>query len=127
VATKTPEALKTGTDSVEYFLRYFGEPNDGLGNFQGSLSEHLFVNNAGHFRTLAQARNGNLADTVAKMKGSPEEKADYLFLSVLSRSPKPAERERMARYIGTDAKMHATMIEEVVWVLFSSSEFRFNH
>ena len=38
-----------------------------------------------------------------------------------------AERERMARYLGTDAKMQTAMIEEAIWVLFSSSEFRFNH
>ena len=30
----------------EYFLRYFGEPTNGQGDFQGGLREHLFLNNS---------------------------------------------------------------------------------
>ncbi len=41
---------------------------NGQGEFQGSLAEHLFLNNASQLRTLAQPRKGNLADTLLKSK-----------------------------------------------------------
>ena len=123
-----PEWAKTTGDSSEYFLRYFGEPNDGQGHFQGSLAEHLFLNNAPQIRAFAQPRKGNLGDTILAMKGTWEEKVDRLFLSVLSRAPTSGERERFVKHLsGGDQKMAAQLVEEAIWVLLSCSEFRFNH
>ena len=45
VATGTAPDPKNPNANWEYFLRAFGEPTNGLGEFQGSLSEHLFWNN----------------------------------------------------------------------------------
>jgi hypothetical protein len=122
-----PEWAKASGDSAEYFLRFFGEPTDGQGHFQGSLAEHLFLNNAPQIRGFAQQRKGNLADTVLNMKGTPEEKVERIFLSVLSRTPTAAERERFVTHLTSDAKMAPQLVEEAIWVLLSCSEFRFNH
>ncbi|HZZ77476.1 MAG TPA: hypothetical protein VFE62_03095, partial [Gemmataceae bacterium] len=122
-----PAWAKNTGDYSEYYMRYFGEPNDGQGQFQGSLAEHLFINNAPQFRQYAQPRKGNLADTIANMKGSAEEKVDRLFLSVLSRMPSDKERARFVKHLSGDAKMMPQLVEEAVWVLMSCSEFRFNH
>jgi len=47
VATAFPaDGFKGGGEPTDYVLRYFGEPTDGMVHFQGSLSEHLFLNNA---------------------------------------------------------------------------------
>lgn len=128
VATGYDPAWAKGTgDFNEYYMRYFGEPNDGQGQFQGSLAEHLFINNAPMFRQYAQPRKGNLADTIATMKGTPEEKVDRLFLSVLSRMPSAAERARFAKHLSGDAKILPALAEEAVWALIACSEFRFNH
>jgi len=121
-----PEWSKTSGDNAEYFLRYFGEPTDGQGHFQGSLSEHLFLNNAPMIRQFAQQRKGNLADTLLTMKGTTEEKVDRLFLSVLSRTPTAVERARFVKHLSGDAKMAPQLVEEAIWVLLSCSEFRFN-
>lgn len=120
-------AVKSQNATVEYMLRFFGEPNDGQGHFQGSLAEHLFLNNAGQIRQLGQARKGNLADAILTMKAPMEEKVDRLFLSILSRTPTGVERDRFVKYLTGDAKMTPVLLEEAIWVLVSCSEFRFNH
>src|SRR5581483_11092063 len=81
-ATAFPaDGFKGSGEPTEYFLRYFGEPNDGQGNFQGSLQEHLFLNNAPYVRMFAQQRKGNLTDQVLGMKAATwEQKVDRLFL-----------------------------------------------
>jgi hypothetical protein len=122
-----PDGFKNYGEPTEYFLMYFGEPADGQGNFQGSLGEHLFLNNADHIRMLVRPRKGNLADTLLKMKAPPEEKAERLFLSVLGRPPSPAERRRFAQHLGGDARSAPDRVEEAIWTLLCCSEFRFNH
>jgi hypothetical protein len=111
----------------EYFLRYFGEPVDGQGAFQGNLAEHLFLNNSSQLRGLIQARKGNLADSLATSKAPWEERVDRLFLSVLSRPPSAAERQRFVRHLSSDPRATPALVEEAIWVLLSCSEFRFNH
>ncbi|MBI1913387.1 MAG: DUF1549 domain-containing protein [Planctomycetes bacterium] len=106
--------------------RYFGEPNNGLGDFQGSLSEHLFLNNSGEIRTMIQRRKGNLAEAVLTSTEPWEKRVDRLFLSVLSRPPRPEERKRFVAYLTSGPKPEAR-VEEAIWVLLNCSEFRFNH
>lgn len=127
-ATKTPaDFYKTGGEPTEYVARFFGEPTDGLGNFQGSLAEHLFLNNAAYLRQLAQPKNGNLGDSIMTMKGTWEEKVDRLFLSMLNRPPSDTERVRFVEHFSAgDAKMLPGLVEEAVWSLMCCSEFRFN-
>jgi hypothetical protein len=117
---------KSIKDNHEYFTRYFGEPTNGQGEFQGSLQEHMFLNNAQQVRALCQQRKGNLADTLITSKAPWEEKVDRLFMSVLSRPPRAEERERLVKHISSDAKMTPGLVEEAIWVLVSCSEFRFN-
>jgi hypothetical protein len=128
VSTEFPkDGFKGSGDPMVYFLHYFGEPTDGLGNFQGSLSEHLFLDNSSQIRMFAQQRKGNLTETLLTMKAGWEEKVERLFLSVLSRLPSAAERQRFVKHLSSDAKMTPALVEEAVWVLISCSEFRFNH
>ena len=47
-------------------------------------------------------------------------------LSVLQRRPMEKERAAFAAYLGRGAKPEAA-VEDVIWVLLNSSEFRFNH
>jgi Protein of unknown function (DUF1549)/Protein of unknown function (DUF1553) len=122
-----PAWMKNTGDYSDYFMRYFGEPNDGQGHFQGSLAEHLFLNNAPMIRQFAQPRKGNLGDSITTMKGTWEDKVDRMFLSVLSRPPSAAERERFVKHLSSDAKMTPQLVEDAIWVLISCSEFRFNH
>ena len=65
---------------------------------------------------FAQQRKGNLHDTLLTSKVSWEEKVDRLFLSVLSRPPSAAERQRFVKHLRSDAKMTPALVEEAIWV-----------
>src|SRR5262249_11439923 len=101
-------------------------PTDGRGDFQPNLSEHLFMNNSSQLRQVIQRRKGNLADQLLSSQAPWDEKVDRLYLSVLSRLPRPEEKQRFVAHL--TAKPDAgPLVEEAIWVLLSCSEFRFNH
>ena len=54
--------------------------------------EHLFLNNSSQLRGLIQARKGNLADTILTSTEPWDKRVDRLFLSILTRPPRPEER-----------------------------------
>jgi hypothetical protein len=110
----------------DYFVRYFGEPTNGQGEFQGSLGEHLFLNNSSSIRTFITRRKGNLADAIAGSKEPWEQRVDRMFLSVLTRLPDEAEKRQFVTCLTSDPKTDA-VVEEAIWVLMNTSEFRFNH
>lgn len=110
-------------------LQYLGKPTDGQGRFQGSLTEHLFLHNGDGFRGMCRPNKGNLADQLLTGTGDWGKKVERMFLSVLSRPPAGEEREQFVQYLGADGndpKLAAQRIEDALWVLVSSSEFRFN-
>lgn len=117
---------KFGGATNEYFLRYFGEPLNGQGEFQGSLQEHLFLNNAGELRQVMARKKGNLADQVLSSADPWEKKVDRLFLSVLGRLPRAEEQKRFVAFLTSDPKSDA-LVTDAIWVLFNTAEFRFNH
>ena len=117
---------KLGNSGNEYFLRYFGEPTNGLGDFQGSLHEHLFMNNGEYVRRFISRKKGNLADAVLSSAEPAEKKVERLYLTVLQRAPSAREREAFVNYLGGPGKPEP-LVEDLIWVLLNSSEFRFNH
>ena len=125
VAGGDPEQKSEGSTG-EYFRRYFGEPTNGLGDFQGSLSEHLFLNNSSNVRAFISRKKGNLADTINLSKEPWDQRVDKMFLSVLTRYPKDSERAKFASYLQSEPKSE-NLVEEAIWVLMNMSEFRFNH
>jgi hypothetical protein len=114
-------------DGVEYFMRYFGEPMNGMGDFQGGLSEHLFLNYSPNVRRFTQRTKGTLADRLLTSTDPWEKRVDRLFLTVLGRPPRDEERSRFVKYVTLDPKKADSLVEEAIWALINSSEFRFNH
>ena len=110
----------------EYFVRYMGNLTDGRGEFQGSVSERLFMNNSGQIRQLLQRKKGNLADQILSSADPWEARIDRMFLSVLGRLPRPQERDKFLAHLKGAAKPDAA-VEEAIWVLVNCGEFRFNH
>ena len=121
--------LKLYGDSADYFLRYFGEPMNGQGEFQAGLGEHLFLNNSVNIRQYVQRRKGNLTDIIITSKEPTEDKVDRLFLSILTRPPRPEEKTRFVNYLNSETipTKADPLVEEAIWVLLNTSEFRFNH
>jgi len=89
------------------------------------------LENVRHGKKMCQPRKGNLAEELMKNTDSWEAKIERMFLSILSRTPMTAERERFVRYLNVkldskDPKLASQRLEEAMWVLVSCSEFRFN-
>jgi hypothetical protein len=112
---------------VHYVLREFGEPVDGRGEFQGSLSERLLMSNSYDFRQIIARRKGNLMDTILSSTASWEERVELLYLTILSRPPRDEEQKRFVEHLTSDPKNPAPLVEEAIWALLSCGEFRFNH
>ncbi len=108
-----------------YLMQFFGKPSNGVGDFQGGLHEHLYLNNGGIGRLLSSAKGG-LFDSLLKSESPWEDRVDRLYLSLLSRNPSPEEREKFVAYL-TAEKDPRSRMEEAIWVLMTCSEFRFNH
>lgn len=105
-----------------YMLRFFGQPNNGVGEFQGGLAEHLYLNN-GPMGNLIASGEGSLFTTLAKGDQPWPQRIDRLFLQTLNRPPSSDEREKLAALIGGDEDR----LRDAIWALLTCSEFRFNH
>lgn len=113
----------------KHMVEYLGEPTDGQGRFQGSLTEHLFIHNGDVFRGLCHPRNGNLPEDLLKSTDDVDAKVERMFLSVLSRKPTAEEQERFVNYLSVDpkdTKLASEKLQEAMWVLVACSEFRFS-
>ncbi len=122
---------KPGSDRYEplgsgYLLRFFGRPNNGVGDFQGGLHEHLYMNNGGLSKLLT-TQPGSLHHTLVNSDDTLPERVDRLYLTVLSRPPAPEEQRRFVEYVTVDEQSARDRWQEVIWVLVTCSEFRFNH
>jgi hypothetical protein len=116
----------------EYQKHFLGDPADGVGNFLGGMHEHLYLSNGGIDR-LFDYRPGALLHTLTEVqKDVPlEQRVERLYLSILSRRPRPEETQKFVEYISaaeTDNKdrLHERF-REAAWTLMTCSEFRFNH
>jgi hypothetical protein len=126
-ASGKPDEAKLPFLLVRDVLRELGDPVDGRGEFQGSLSERLFMNNSHDLRQVIRRRKGNLMDALLSSKDPWEKRVDQLYLTVLSRPPRDEERKRFVKYLTADPKNPEPVVEEAIWALLASSEFRFNH
>lgn len=94
--------------------------------FQATVNQALFFENGSAVQSLIGPSGGNLADRLVKIE-SPQELADELYLSTLTRFPTDEERHEVAEHLKDRTGDRAVAIGEVVWALLSSNEFRFNH
>jgi hypothetical protein len=100
-----------------------GEPD---GRFQPNLAQALFLSNGGQVRGWLAPAAGNLADRLLKLD-QPDQVTEELYLSVLARRPEAEEQTEVAEYLGSRTADRAAALQELIWALLTSSEFRFNH
>jgi len=99
-------------------------PDDG---FQVSAEEALFFNNS------AQVENDYLRDSGNRLVGylktieDPESLIHAAFVTVLTRPPSDQELQAMLQYIRAREDRRVESLQQVVWALLASPEFRFNH
>jgi uncharacterized protein YifE (UPF0438 family) len=122
-AGQNPEKRLPGA-IFSYMDQTFGATSSGTGEYQASLKEHLFLNNASQLRSLI--RSGTLLKDLSAGEISAEEKVERLFLTVLSRRPSAEENKKFVAYLSNETKDDSPL-EEAIWTLLTCSEFRFNH
>ncbi|MCS7046270.1 MAG: DUF1553 domain-containing protein, partial [Gemmataceae bacterium] len=110
----------------EYIAMFFGTPTNGRGDFQASLHAHLFMNNSGNVRQLLYPRKGNLVDDLLKSKEPWPQRVDRMYLTVMTRLPRPEERDRFVSFLTSDMRADQ-LVPDAIWALLNSAEFRFNH
>lgn len=112
------------TAFVSTFGGVAGQPES---RFQATLDQALFVNNGSPLRDWIAPRAGNLVDRLAKATDAAAT-CDELYLSVLTRLPSDDERREVAEYLNNrPAAERTAALQELVWALLASAEFRFNH
>jgi hypothetical protein len=114
---------------AETVVRLFGtSPGEPAANqdFEATLDQTLFLRNGDMIRGWLTARSGNLIDRLNNLKdASPL--ADELYLSVLARKPTAEEAKDVADYLARRSADRAAAVQELIWALLTSAEFRFNH
>jgi hypothetical protein len=93
--------------------------------YTGSVRLALKLMNSNDLQGLVKAEWGRLAD-ILKKDESPEGRLDEIFLTILSRPPTPAEKERYLAYLQRKKGAKAAY-EDIYWVLINSTELIFNH
>lgn len=112
------------------FVQLFGgEPGHPPDGFVSTADQVLFLANDPMIVGLIRPRGGNLADRLLKLPAdNPQQIAEELFLSVLTRRPTAADVQDVTAYLaGQTGDARSAAIQELIWATLSSSEFRFNH
>lgn len=105
-----------------YYGTRAGEPEEG---FVSTLDQTLFVKHGSHVQNLIAARNGSLLDRASKLTEN-NLVAEELYLSVYTRMPSDEERREIAELL-TPGVNRSAVLNEIVWAMLASAEFRFNH
>jgi hypothetical protein len=120
--TQDPRAVVVLIPFRKLFGGQPGLPDSGATT---NLDQTLFLKFGGSIRSLLAPGAANLADRMLKLTDAAAQ-ADELFLSVYSRPPTADEKKDVADVLRT-ATDRTAAVQELIWSLLASSEFRFNH
>jgi hypothetical protein len=113
------------------FLAKFANHSDKRTEYTTSILQALSLMNG---KFIADATDLSASETLAgaidaPFLNTPEKKIEVLYLSTLSRPPRPDELERLAKYVrkGGPSGDPKQALADVFWALLNSSEFILNH
>jgi Protein of unknown function (DUF1549)/Protein of unknown function (DUF1553) len=121
---RTYEKLKS---TVPAFVSiYAAAPGQPQNDFFATADQALFAANGGSINSWIAPAGGNVSDRMIREK-DPHKAADDLYMTILSRPPLPDESADVVRMLTARPKEKAAVVQELVWALLNSVEFRFNH
>jgi hypothetical protein len=116
------DALKP---NVDQFAARFAGQNGQTTAFGATADQALFLMNGTLVQRWLQPAGNNLTARLGKLSDA-NALAEELYLSVLCRKPSDVETAEVADYFEVVTDRNAG-VQEFVWALLSSTEFRFNH
>ena len=121
---RTYEKLK---GSVPPFVSiYAASPGQPQNDFFATADQALFTANGGSINSWIAAAGGNVSERMVQEK-DPRKAAEDLYMTIFSRLPFSDESADVIRMLTARPKEKAAVVQELVWGLLNSVEFRFNH
>jgi len=106
------------------FVQLYGEVAGG--GFAATLNQALFFGNGGTIENWVKPSGDNLTARLDKTTDA-QKFAETMYLTVFTRRPTEVETREVAAYLKGREKDRSLAIQEMLWALLSSNEFRFNH
>ena len=121
---RTYEKLK---GNVAPFIAIYGAaPGQPQSDFFATADQALFAANGGSINGWIAPAGGNVSERMVQEK-DPNKAAVDLYMTILSRPAGPEESADVARLLAAREKDKKSAVQELVWGLLTSVEFRFNH
>ena len=96
-------------------------------DFQVSTTEALLFSNSDRVtKELLQESSSTLVGKLKSLENDTE-RVELACWSILSRAPDDEERKILLAYLATRKERPVEGIQQLVWALLTSTEFRFNH
>ncbi len=98
-------------------------------DYQTSILQALYLMNNEFIADRTSLEKNRTLATLAQQRTSTARKVESLYLVVLSRKPRPAERDRFVQYVdrGGPTGQPKRALADVFWALLNSPEFILNH
>jgi chorismate mutase len=98
-----------------------GAPQDG---FFATVDQSLMIQNDANYQAWLKSTPGNLVERLMGID-NPSSLAEELYLSILGRLPDEQESDMARELLSSHSDQRPAIVQELVWGLLASSEFRF--
>jgi len=112
--------------SVTPFVNAFSSQPGTAQAFDATVDQALFLANGPTVRGWLAPAGGNLTARLAGALNN-DALAEELYLSVFTRMPTTEERQDAGQFLDGRKEDRPKAIQDLVWALLTSAEFRFNH
>lgn len=124
VASFFDKRIKQVRDTfISMYAAPAGAPQD---VFSSTADQALFLANDGRVQSWLSPANGTLVKRLTDT-ATNDDLAQHMYLSIHCRPPTESEIHAVAAHLKPREKDRTKAIQEMVWGLISSVEFRFNH
>lgn len=124
IEQRTFDKLKGNvTAFVKVYAAGAGQPQN---DFFATADQALFAANGGLVNGWVAPAGGNVSERMVQEKNDLEA-AEDLYLTILSRLPTADESAEVIRVLTEQSSNRPASVQELVWALLTSAEFRFNH
>ena len=128
-ATDTAVSVRDGVVMLTGFVKRYGDTDDDeFAKAHGTIPQRLLMMNGDLVDAKVREELLNASSQVAMFAPDDGAAVDTAYLTVLTRRPKPKEREYFsAKLAGTTGDDRRRKLADMYWVLFNSSEMSWNH